>query len=172
MIDAAAKRALTLARDIQASANEVARPPSEVTAPYDQPVLPHSLFEDTRGYIEKIVYQINRTYEHTCYDACAVMIRRLVEVLIIEAFEEHKLGDKIKDPHGNYVHLDDLINATLSELSWTLGRNTKTGLPKLKTMGDQSAHGRRYNARRQYVDEVIVVLRTASEELLYLADLR
>jgi len=100
------------------------------------------------------------------------MIRRLVEVLIIEAFEEHKLGDKIQDAYGNYAHLDDLINATLSELSWTLGRNTKTGLPKLKTMGDQSAHGRRYNARRQYVDEVIVVLRTDSEELLYLADLR
>jgi len=56
-------------------------------------------------------------------------------VLIIEAFEEHKPGDKIKDPHGNYVHLDDLINATLSELSWTLGRNTKTGLPKAENDG-------------------------------------
>ncbi|SRR6266581_5500018 len=172
MTEAVAKRTLVLARDIQTSANEIARPPSEITAPYDQPVLPHSLFEETRGYIERVVYQINRTYEHTCYDACAVMIRRLVEILIIEVFEEHNLGGKIQDANGNYLYLDDLVSKTLAEPTWTLGRNTKTALPKLKTMGDQSAHGRRYNARRQYVDEVIVDLRTASEELLYLADLR
>lgn len=135
-------------------------------------VLPHSLFENTRGYIQKIVYQINRTYEQTCYDACAVMIRRLVEVLIIEAFEKYGMVAKIKNADGDFVYLQDLIFATLAESTWSLGRTAKSGLSRLKTIGDQSAHSRRYNAQRAYIDDVVVDLRTVSEEFLYLAGLR
>lgn len=168
----AAKAALHLAKVLQSSVAGLVKPPTEVTAPVDQPVLPHSLFTGTRGYIEKTVYQINRCYEHTCYDACAVMIRRLVEILIIETFEHNRIGGKIKNAGGDYLYFGDLVNATLNEKSWTLGRNTKRGLPKLKTIGDLSAHSRRYNARRPYIDGIIVDLRTVVEELLYLAGLR
>ena len=166
------KAAAVLAREIQGSVRSVMRPPSEVTPPSHEPVLPHSLFANTRGYIEKIVYQINRTYEQTCYDACAVMIRRLVEVLIIEAFEHHHISSKIKNSTGDFLYLQDLVTAALSESTWNLGRNTKGGLTKLKTIGDQSAHSRRYNARRMYIDDVIIDLRTVAEEFLYLAGLK
>lgn len=148
------------------------RPPVEITTSPNEPVLPSSLFKGTRGYIEKIVIQINRTYEHTCYDACAVMMRRLVEVLIIEAFEHHGISKKIQDASGDFFYLQNLIAAALAEPAWSLGRNTKRGLGGLKTLGDQSAHSRRYNARRTYVDDVIIDLRTVSEEFLYLAGLR
>src|SRR6185369_219805 len=135
-----AKKALTTARHLQG----VVKPlqyqlPSEVAPPPDQPILPHSLFQGTRGYIEKVVFQINRSYTGTSYDACAVMIRRLVEVLIIEAFEHRKLAAKILDGSGNYLRLEELVKLALAETSWTLGRNTKSALSKLKTIGDQSA---------------------------------
>lgn len=159
------------AKAIQKIADTTLRPPSEVTRPINEPVLPHSLFVGTRGYLEKIVYQINRTYEHTCYDACAVMIRRLVEILIIETFEHHGISSKIKNSSGDFLYLQDLINSALSE-SWSLGRNTKGGLTKLKTIGDQSAHSRRYNARRAYIDDIIIDLRTVVEEFLYLSGLK
>ncbi len=167
-----AKAAVALARAIQESAWNINRPPSEISAPSNEPVLPHSLFHNTRGYIEKIVYQVNRTYDQTCYDACAVMIRRLIEVLIIEAFEHHKILRKIQNPSGVFFYLQELITASVAETSWSLGRNTKSGLDKLKTIGDQSAHSRRYNARRAYIDDVIINLRTVAEEFLYLAGLR
>lgn len=167
-----AKAAVALARAIHESVRDINRPPSEISAPSNEPVLPHSLFRDTRGYIEKIVYQVNRTYDQTCYDACAVMIRRLIEVLIIEAFEHHKISSKIQNPSGDFFYLQDLITAAVAETSWKLGRNTKSGLDKLKTIGDQSAHSRRYNARREYIDDVIINLRTVAEEFLYLAGLR
>jgi len=167
------KKALATARLIQASAAPLARPlPSEVAAPPDQPVLPHSLFQGTRGYIEKVVFQINRCYTGTSYDACAVMIRRLVEVLIIEAFENSRLAAKILDVNGNYLRLEELVRCALAEASWTLGRNTKSALSKLKTIGDQSAHSRRYNARKEYIDDVIVDLRVSAEEFLYIAGLK
>ena len=163
---------LSLAGSIKESIDQVILPPSEVTISLDQPVLPNSLFRNTRGYIDKIAIQINRTYKETCYDACAVMIRRLVEILIIESFEKNGLASKIKNANGNYYFLEDLINITLKEKSWSLGRNSKSGLRKFKKIGDQSAHSRRYNARREYIDDVIIVLRTVSEELLYLSGLR
>jgi hypothetical protein len=38
-------------------------------------------------------------------DACAVMMRRLLEIAIIEAFENKGVANKIKDAHDNYFHL-------------------------------------------------------------------
>ncbi len=171
MNSVSAKAALEVARRIQAASSPDNVQPSETTASSNQPVLPNSLFFNTRGYLQSIVYQINRSYEHTCYDACAVMIRRLVEILIIECFENHQCASKIKNPSDDYLYLDDLISCTLAE-NWGLGRNTKLGLRKLKRIGDQSAHSRRYNARREYVDDVIIDLRTVAEELLYVAALK
>lgn len=40
----------------------------------------------TRGYIERFCHQINRSYENGRYDGRAVMIKRLIETRIIEAF--------------------------------------------------------------------------------------
>jgi len=167
-----AKSLQRAASRIQAEAHDALKLPSETQAPADQPVLPHSLFKGTRGYIETVVYQINTTYGSTCYDACAVMIRRLSEVLIIECFEHHGISQSITNLDGDYLYLGELIRLALAEPAWTLSRNTKAGLKKLKTIGDLSAHSRRYNARRQYIDDIIGDLRTVSEELLYLSGLR
>lgn len=147
-------------------------PPTEPQMPQSEEVLPHSLVSNTRGYIEKIVFQINGTYEQGWFDACAVMIRRLIETLIIEAFENHNIAGNIKSPSGDYLYLRDLINRTLTETAWNLGRNTKTGIPHLKDIGDQSAHSRRFIAQRADIQNIIPDLRTVVQELLFLAGLK
>ncbi|MGE0700753.1 MAG: hypothetical protein AB7O57_16760, partial [Hyphomicrobiaceae bacterium] len=38
-------------------------------------VVPRELVAKTRGYIEKVVAQINGSYDHQLYDCCAVMCR-------------------------------------------------------------------------------------------------
>ena len=130
------------------------------------------MVKGTRGYIEKIVNQINGTYEKGWYDACAVMIRRLIETLIIEVYECNNLSHKIKKTTGDFLYLNDLIDKIISEKSWNIGRNTKHSLPKLKNIGDKSAHSRRFNARRWDIDKIIDDLRTVTEELIYLAKLK
>lgn len=142
---------------------------SEITRPSDQAILPHSLFEGTRGYIERIAFQINACYSATCYDACAVMIRRLIELLIIEVYEHNDRASYISDPNGNYLNLEGLVDRITSDSSLRLGRTTTRALRKFKQYGDLSAHGRRYNAKRQYIDDHVLELRSASEELLYCA---
>ena|SRR6185295_16125159 len=172
MIAADAKSALARARALQEAVRRSTRPHPEVTAPSDQPVLPHVLFVGTRGYIEKVVHQINRSYTTTCYDACAVMMRRLLELLIIETFEANGIDGKIKGASGDYLRFGDMVDALLSERKWTLDRRTRTALPKMKDLGDLSAHARRYNAKRHDVDKHIIDLRVIAEELLYLSLLK
>jgi hypothetical protein len=168
-----ARAAVALAKALKASAPKAFVPPSDGTLPETQQILPHSLVRNTRGYLERVCYQINGCYEKGWFDACAVMMRRILETLIIEAFEKHMLDATIKDPRsGDFLFLRDLIDRTVSEPSWNIGRNAKQALPKLKQLGDQSAHSRRYNAHREDIDKLAGDFRTVCQELLYLAQLK
>ncbi|HDY65789.1 MAG TPA: hypothetical protein ENH84_06110 [Phycisphaerae bacterium] len=135
--------------------------------------MPRALVANTRGYIEKVVDQVNGCYEKGWFDGCAVMMRRLLETLIIECFEKHGIANKIKDTrNGDFLYLSELIGHTLKERAWNLGRNSKRALPILKAVGDQSAHSRRYNAHREDIDKLLPDFRTACQELLYIAGLK
>jgi len=131
-----------------------------------------SVVRGTRGYIEQVANQINGCYEKGWFDACAVMVRRLLETLIIETFEYHKLDGKIKNSVGDFVYLRDLISRALTEKAWNLSRNTKKALPRLKDVGDKSAHSRRYNAHRGDIDKLLDDVRVVVQELIYLAGLK
>lgn len=166
------KSALVISKAIQDEVNQFWLPPADGLPSRKEMVLAKSLVKGTRGYIESVANQINSTYENACYDACAVMIRRLVETLIIEAFEHHNIADKIKNPMEDFFHLSELITHTLNEKSWNIGRNAKQAMPKLKSIGDLSAHSRRHLAHRSDIDNIMSDLRTAVQELIYLAGLK
>jgi len=163
---------LVLAKNLQNDFDQEVRPSSQGAPSKSDKVLYFALFKGTRGYLEQLVHQINGSYDHGWYDACAVIIRRLVETLIIESFEAHSIASKIKNSNGDFQFLSDLIPATINESSWNLGRNAKQALPRLKDIGDKSAHSRRFVAHRQDIDKVIDDLRVVSQELLYLAKLK
>lgn len=162
---------LTLAKKIS-SERSVAVPPDEGTLALTHQIVPPAVVRGTRGYIEKITNQVNGTYERGWYDSCAVMMRRLLETLIIEAFENHKLQSKITNSNGDYYYLSDLISAALAEPSWSLSRNTKSVLPKLKDVGDKSAHSRRFIAHRQDIEPLASDFRGVIQEFVYLANLK
>lgn len=147
-------------------------PPEEGRASEEQLVLPFSVVKNTRVYIEKIANQINGSYENGWYDACSVMIRRLIETLIIEVFEKHNIAHKIKNPQDNFLWLSDLIPKALNETLWNLGRKTKKALPKLAEIGNQSAHSRRFLAHRNDIKNLRNEIRIVVQELVLLADLK
>jgi hypothetical protein len=118
------------------------------------------------------VSQINGCYASGWYDACAVMIRRLVETLVIETFESHKMESKIMNPTGDYLHLGGLVTNALNEPKWNLSRNAKRALPRLKDVGDLSAHNRRFTAQREDIEKVIPDLRVVAQEFIFLARLK
>ncbi len=137
--------------------------------PANENVLPMSVVTKTRGYIESVVQQANGTYEHQWYDACSVMIRRLVETLIIEVYEAKTKAHEIKGGDGNYLMLSHLVDRIMGDPTFHLGRETKRGLPLIKSLGDRSAHNRYFIAKKEDIDKVIHDLRVIVEELLNLS---
>lgn len=167
-----AHTAFKIAKNIQEELPARYVPPALGASPRSEMVLSHGIVSRTRGYIEIVVKQINGSYENGWYDACAVMMRRLLETLIIECFEAHNLEDKIKNQNGDFYHLADLISKIVSEHKWNLGRTTKKALPRLKEIGDQSAHSRRFNALRPDIEKHLSDFRSVVQELVYLANLK
>lgn len=72
-------------------------------------LFPLELFDGTRDYLRKTARQAIICYDIEAYDACLVMIRRILETLIIELFEKKGISDRIKNANGYYMFCGDLI---------------------------------------------------------------
>ncbi len=132
-------------------------------------VIEAKLFENAEPYIRKVVKQLNASYDYSLYDCCAVMSRRLLETLIIEAYEKLKREDVLKNGDGNYFMFSGLIKKLENDNKNTFGRETLKGLKKFKKLGDNSAHNRRFNARKKDIDDIKDELRIPCEDLLHLS---
>jgi hypothetical protein len=135
-------------------------------------LFPLSILAQTkRGYLVSVARQMNGCYVKGWYDGCAVMMRRLLETSIIEAFEGNKIESKIKNASNDYFHLTDLIDRTLAETTFKLTRNTKPALPRLRDAGHLSAHSRYFIAKKPDIDKLQPDVRVSVEELLRIAGL-
>jgi hypothetical protein len=129
------------------------------------------LSQAKRGYLVTVGRQMNGCLGAGWHDATLVMMRRLLEISIIEAFEAKGEADQIKDGSGNYLQLSDLVARALACKSMPLSRNTRKHLPDLRDLGHMSAHGRYFTARREDVDRIRQPCRVAIEEFLHHAGL-
>lgn len=139
----------------------------------DEGMFPLSILSQAgRGYLVTVGRQMNGCFSQGWYDASAVMLRRLLEIAIIEAFEANVIAAKIKDSNGDYLQLSDLISRALGETTWVLSRNCKKALPVLRDAGHNSAHGRYYHARREDLEGLRAGFRVVIEEFLHHARLQ
>ena len=131
---------------------------------------PIQLLDNTRGYLAITGNQCNSCFNYGLNDACLVILRKLIETLIIECFERHRIETKIKNHQGHYFFLSDLIDLFTNETTWTTSRNTISSLPNIKKLGDLSAHNRRFNAKRHDLEKIQGDVRIVIEELVHLID--
>ena len=162
----AAKAGLAVLKDLARETRELQLPPAKGNASSTQQVMPFSVIRGTRGYLERIAHQLNGSYEKGWFDACAVMMRRLVETLIIEVFEKRGIASQIQTASGDFLRLDRLIGKVIAEPSWNLGRGTRRILTEVRELGDNSAHRRRFNAHRRDIDNIKIRFRVAVQELV------
>ena len=161
------KGILGVAKRIQAEVYAATKPPPEGTIPETDHVIDSTLVNGTRGYLVRVVNQINGAYQYGWYDACLVMLRRLIETLIIEVYVENGRDTEIKESNGRFMRLDGLIRVASGDARLALDRNGDT-LRRLKDIGNWSAHKRRYNANRQDIDKFLAEIRIVVQELIYL----
>jgi hypothetical protein len=131
-------------------------------------VLPQDLVNGSRLYIERMFVQINGSYDLGFYDACAVLIRRLLESLIIEIFIKKSIPDEIK-AGGVFLGLENLIIKVTGRADIPLGRNSKRTMNAIKLLGDTAAHDRTYITQKADIDDHKQDIRRLIQELLGLA---
>jgi hypothetical protein len=127
------------------------------------PFMPEDLIP--RSVYRKILDEANRCFDARCCNGCAAMLRRIIESLIIEAFESLEIEHKLKGDDGEYLELKALIGKATAEPKLKLSRNTKNALPNLKFLGDLSVHGRRHFVLAGDLERVRNDARTAIQEL-------
>ena len=150
----------------------ISRATGSARTPLPSGIIPPAILEGTRGYLEAVCAQVNGCYSHGFYDACAVMARRLVETLLIECFEATNAAALIQDGKADFLPLDKIISVFLTQPNWNASRDTKkalTSLPRLKAIGDRSAHNRRYIAGKEDIDKAALDLRVVIQELVAIA---
>jgi hypothetical protein len=131
-------------------------------------IIPKEDVDKTRKYLEKIVHQINSSYELGFYDCCAAMMRRLMESLIIEVYISEKRKDEIQNA-GSFFMLDALIHYICSDSAITLSRNSPKTMKAIKQIGDTAAHDRVYITNKQDIDDITSSYRKLIHELLVIS---
>jgi len=138
----------------------------------DDSILPEILLKETnRPYLIRLAQQINSAYENNLFDACSLMMRRLLEVLLIHCFESAGIDDAVKDDDGNFKNLKTLINMAISRVEINISNDVKKDIDKFRELGNLSAHRVKYNCRRDDIRVVRLDYRAVIEELLYASNL-
>jgi Domain of unknown function (DUF4145) len=136
--------------------------------------LPEHTWRNTRGYVEEICRELNGCFHNAYYNAAAVMLRRLLETLIIEAYEHLGRQTEIKDGGGNYLMLSELAERACGEKGHRgldLGRDSKNALKDTRNIGNWSAHARRFLAHASDLVKLQAGVRLLAQELILIADL-
>ncbi len=130
-------------------------------------ILPKILFAPVkRRYIVKLCEQINASYEYNIFDGCAVLMRRLIELLLIHCFEKEQRINEIKDGDG-FKSLTAIINLTKTTQYFSLSKITLECLHDFRELGNFSAHQIHYSCTRSEIDTEKKKFRIAVENLLY-----
>jgi hypothetical protein len=135
-------------------------------------IIPESLLQKDRAFILMLIKQINSSYENNIFDGCAVLMRRLMEILLILSYQESKIEANIQDSNGEFKQLNFIIDDAKKNQTLKLSRNTKEHLETFRKLGNFSAHKIYYNANRKDISAIILDYKAIIEELLYKSGLR
>lgn len=146
-------------RDIAEKINEVISP-----IPTND-LIPLSIVVGTRNYIEEVTRQMCCCYDKGLYDACFIMMRKLLETLIIECFERHGASDEIQD-NNQFYFLSDLIPKYLNSQYWNASINLQNHIGEIKRYGDLSAHNRKFIAKKEHIDRIKLGVEQVIQEIV------
>lgn len=115
--------------------------------------------------VDQLIYQINHSYANNCYDAAAVLMRRLFEVLLVLSYQNNGIDDQIKDSTGKgYIMLDGIVKNAKNNQILKISR-IKSEFDTFRMVGNFSAHNITYTAGKKDIDDIKLNYRVMLEEL-------
>lgn len=142
------------------------------SSPVRDLVLPNTIRLGGRGHLEAMRREVNGAYEYGFYNSCAVMARRLVETLLLEAIDRAGSIASVTDANGNLWPLGDIIATVKGNKLLRLSRGVPKTLDKVKASGDTAAHSRYYSTSQHDIDDLNPGFRHLVAELAILAGLK
>lgn len=128
-------------------------------------LIDQSKFCQKRGYLDKLIQQINNTYANNCYDATAILMRRLFEILLILSYQNLKIDNEIKTKDGQgYFMLEKIVTNAIGNSTLHLSR-IKNRFDDFRKVGNYSAHNITYIATKKDIDDIKLEYRVMLEEL-------
>ena len=120
----------------------------------DSELIDENKFGGKRQYLTQLIRQINHSYAHNCYDAAAVLMRRLFEVLLVLSYQNMGIDNEIKDPSGKgYVMLESIVGNAKNNQMLKLSR-IKNEFDSFRMVGNFSAHNITYTAGKKDIDDI------------------
>lgn len=132
-------------------------------------VLDPNLFLGKRGFLDRLIKQINNCYSNNCFDACAVLMRRVFEIALILAYENTGVESEIKI-NGDYVMLERIVANAIQNTTLHISRS-RNEYDAIRDLGNFAAHKIHFNTRKSDIDNIKQTYRVCLEELYYLAGL-
>lgn len=122
-------------------------------------------FCEKRSFLTQLIKQINHSYANNCYDAAAVLMRRLFEVLLVMSYQNMGIDNEIKDSSGKgYLMLESIVGNAKNNQTLKLSR-IKNEFDTFRIVGNFSAHNITYTAGKKDIDDIKLNYRVMLEEL-------
>lgn len=128
-------------------------------------LIDESKFCGKRGYLDKLIKQINHTYKHNCYDACAVLLRRVFEIVLVLCFQKFKIENEITKPDGSHMMLEGIVKKAIGNSTLNISKRITDNFESFREVGNNSAHSITYTASKKDIDDIARDYRVMLEDL-------
>lgn len=118
-----------------------------------------------RNFLDRLIQQINFTYGHNCYDACAVLMRRLFEVLLVLTYQNKGVEADITKPDGSHKMLEVIAKDAMQNSVLGIPARISKHFEAFREVGNNSAHSITYTAGKLDIDKISRDYRVMMEDL-------
>lgn len=136
-----------------------------VTIESSSELIEESKFCGKRPFLTRLIQQINFTYGHNCYDACAVLMRRLFEVLLVLTYQNKGLEADITKPDGSHKMLEGIVKDAVQNKALGIPARISKNFDVFREVGNNSAHSITYTAGKLDIDNISIEYRVMMEDL-------
>lgn len=136
-----------------------------ITIESNNELLEETKFCGKRSFLTQLIKQINFTYGHNCYDACAVLMRRLFEVLLVLAYQNKGIETAITKPDGSHKMLEAIVKDAVQNKTLGVPVRISKNFDAFREVGNNSAHSITYTAGKLDVDNIARDYRVMMEDL-------
>ena len=136
-----------------------------VTIESHDELIEEAKFCGKRSFLTRLIQQINFTYGNNCYDACAVLMRRLFEVLLVLSYQNKGIEADISNPDGSHKMLESIVKDAVQNKILGVPARISKNFDSFREVGNNSAHSITYTAGKLDIDNIVRDYRVMLEDL-------